>query len=105
MCGISGFLAAGPLPAGHRRALDAMTDSLAHRGPDDRDTWVEEESGIGLGHRRLSIIDLSPEGRQPMHSASQRYVIVFNGEIYNYRQLGADLSSEESPSAVTPIPR
>ena len=91
MCGISGFLAAEPLPAGHRRALDAMTDSLAHRGPDDRDTWVDEESGIGLGHRRLSIIDLSPEGRQPMHSASQRYVIVFNGEIYNYRQLGSEL--------------
>jgi len=91
MCGISGFLAADPLPAGHRRALDAMTDSLAHRGPDDRDTWVDEESGIGLGHRRLSIIDLSPEGRQPMLSASQRYVIVFNGEIYNYRQLGSEL--------------
>jgi len=91
MCGISGFLAGGALPAGHHRALDAMTDSLAHRGPDDRGTWVDSEADVGLGHRRLSIIDLSPEGHQPMHSSSQRYVIVFNGEIYNYRQLAAEL--------------
>ena len=91
MCGISGFLAGGALPAGHHRALDAMTDSLAHRGPDDRGIWVDPEADVGLGHRRLSIIDLSPEGHQPMHSSSQRYVIVFNGEIYNYRQLAAEL--------------
>ena len=91
MCGISGFLAGEDLPAEHGRALDAMTDTLAHRGPDDRGTWLDAEAGVGLGHRRLSIIDLSPEGRQPMHSPSQRYVIVFNGEIYNYRQLGAEL--------------
>jgi asparagine synthase (glutamine-hydrolysing) len=70
-----------------------MTHSLAHRGPDDADTWIDRDAGIGLGHRRLSIIDLSPEGRQPMRSHSQRYVIVFNGEIYNFRELHAELTS------------
>jgi asparagine synthase (glutamine-hydrolyzing) len=68
-----------------------MTHTLAHRGPDDADVWLDREAGIGLGHRRLSIIDLSPEGRQPMRSRSQRYVIVFNGEIYNFRELHAEL--------------
>jgi asparagine synthase (glutamine-hydrolysing) len=91
MCGISGFLAGGELPAEHSRTLDAMTNALAHRGPDDRGTWADEAAGVALGHRRLSIIDLSPEGHQPMHSASGRYVIVFNGEIYNYRELAAEL--------------
>jgi len=91
MCGISGFLAGSDPPGMHRRMLDAMTDTLVHRGPDDRGTWVDAEAGIGMGHRRLSIIDLSPEGHQPMHSASGRWVIVFNGEIYNYRELAAEL--------------
>jgi len=94
MCGITGFLSAGGggPPHGVERALDAMTDSLTHRGPDDRGVWGDADAGIGLGHRRLSILDLSPEGHQPMASASQRYVIVFNGEIYNYRDLSAELS-------------
>lgn len=94
MCGIAGFLAATALPSAAPELLDAMTDTLVHRGPDDRDSWIDRDAGIGLGHRRLSIIDLSPLGRQPMHSRSQRYVIVFNGEIYNYRDLSADLTRD-----------
>jgi len=95
MCGIAGFLSAdnarGESPQ-LDRVLDAMTDSLVHRGPDDRGVWRDGDAGVGLGHRRLSIIDLSPEGRQPMVSQSQRYVVVFNGEIYNYRAISAELA-------------
>ncbi|HMN43718.1 MAG TPA: asparagine synthase (glutamine-hydrolyzing) [Povalibacter sp.] len=91
MCGIAGFLSASASLHAHR-TLDAMTDALEHRGPDDRGIWHDADSGIGLGHRRLSIIDLSADGHQPMFSASQRYAIVFNGEIYNYRELSAELS-------------
>ncbi|MCL5959901.1 MAG: asparagine synthase (glutamine-hydrolyzing) [Chloroflexi bacterium] len=68
-----------------------MAHTLAHRGPDDSGEWVDEEVGIALGFRRLAIIDLSPSGHQPMVSASGRYVIVFNGEIYNYRDLRREL--------------
>jgi len=92
MCGITGYLSADMQFAEPQRVLDAMTDTLTHRGPDDRGTWLDLAAGIGLGHRRLSIIDLSPDGHQPMASASQRYVIVFNGEIYNYRALSAELT-------------
>jgi asparagine synthase (glutamine-hydrolysing) len=68
-----------------------MTSTLAHRGPDDDGVWVDGNSGIGLGFRRLAILDLSPAGHQPMRSGDGRYWIVFNGEIYNYRQLRDDL--------------
>jgi len=68
-----------------------MTKSLAHRGPDDQGCWVDTESGVGLGHRRLSILDLSPEGHQPMFSVSGRFAMVFNGEVYNYRQVRQEL--------------
>jgi len=64
-----------------------MTDSLAHRGPDNSGIWVDARAGIALGHRRLAILDLSPLGNQPMVSVSGRYVITLNGEIYNYREL------------------
>ena len=68
-----------------------MTERLRHRGPDDGDVWLHEEAGIGLGHRRLSILDLSAAGHQPMHSACGRYVVIYNGEIYNFQTLRRQL--------------
>jgi asparagine synthase (glutamine-hydrolysing) len=87
MCGIVGVFSTQDKFPTLVGALPAMTDSLQHRGPDDHGQWVDESSGIALGHRRLAIIDLSPHGRQPMASASGRYRIVFNGEVYNFREL------------------
>ena len=71
-----------------------MTAALTHRGPDDAGHWYEPETGVALGHRRLSILDLSPEGHQPMISASGRYVIVFNGEVYNFAELRRNLEPD-----------
>lgn len=68
-----------------------MTSAIAHRGPDDSGYWIDAEAGVALGHRRLSIIDLSPQGHQPMASASGRYIVVYNGEIYNYETLRSEL--------------
>jgi asparagine synthase (glutamine-hydrolysing) len=73
-----------------------MVDALAHRGPDDRGEWVDEGSGIGLGQRRLSIRDLSPAGHQPMESSDGRWVVTYNGEIYNAEELRADLKEQGS---------
>lgn len=94
MCGFAGFLqrsgvieAAAMAPVAGR-----MADTLDYRGPDDRGTWTDADAGIALGHRRLSIIDLSPEGHQPMLSASGRFVIAFNGEIYNFEDLRKELN-------------
>lgn len=68
--------------------------SLQHRGPDDHDTWIDRTAGVALAHRRLSIVDLSPAGHQPMHSADGRYVISYNGEVYNHLAIRADLEAE-----------
>ncbi len=89
MCGIAGFIdAAGRVSAEARVELGRrMGDTLAHRGPDDSGEWQDPECGVVLAHRRLSIIDLTREGHQPMSSAAGRYVIVYNGEIYNFREL------------------
>lgn len=93
MCGIAGFLSprAGFSPEELRATVTRMARSLAHRGPDDERVWIDAATGCALGHRRLSIIDLSEHGAQPMHSACGRYVIVFNGEIYNHRELKDEL--------------
>ncbi len=89
MCGLAGLLRPTPdSDAGRLTALaGAMGDALEHRGPDDRGVWVDDAAGIALAHRRLSILDLSPLGHQPMASAEHRYVIVYNGEIYNFAEL------------------
>lgn len=92
MCGLAGFLGVDSVfeePPAH--TLRRMTNALAHRGPDDAGHWIDREVGVALGHRRLAILDLSPAGQQPMHSACGRYVIVFNGEIYNYQALRDEL--------------
>lgn len=91
MCGLVGFLE--PRAADPRATCERMLPALTHRGPDDAGVWVDESLGLALGHRRLSIVDLSPAGHQPMHSASGRYVIAFNGEIYNHESIRADLES------------
>ncbi|MBU8912576.1 MAG: asparagine synthase (glutamine-hydrolyzing) [Spirochaetales bacterium] len=93
MCGLTGFWDQGHSLADASASLTAMTEVLAHRGPDDQQIHYEPDTGLGLGHRRLSILDLSPEGRQPMISAGGRYVIAFNGEIYNFRDLATELRS------------
>jgi len=93
MCGIVGLLQAGLKPDQWECFLRSMTDSLAHRGPDNAGLWYDVEAGVGLGHRRLSIVDLSPLGRQPMASESGRYYITYNGEVYNFRELRKELQS------------
>ena len=94
MCGLAGFLKLDELSADEiGRDLPRMAAALQHRGPDDEGVWHDARAGIALCHRRLSIIDLSSLGHQPMHSAGGRFTIVYNGEIYNYRELRAELSS------------
>lgn len=94
MCGLAGIVAPGRRAEDIEAQLHAMGDSLRHRGPDDAGIHVEHDTGIGLAHRRLSIVDLSPLGHQPMVSQSSRYVIAFNGEIYNFRALRTSLARE-----------
>lgn len=86
MCGLAGMLSPDRAPD-WSPVLAAMAQTLVHRGPDDQGEWFDADAGIGLAHRRLSIQDLSPEGHQPMVSASGRYVIAFNGEVYNFAAL------------------
>jgi asparagine synthase (glutamine-hydrolysing) len=88
MCGIAGFLHHITVPG---PVIEAMTEALQHRGPDARGVWTDHTAGIALGHRRLSIVDLSPAGSQPMTSGSGRYVLSFNGEIYNFTELRPEL--------------
>lgn len=95
MCGLAGFFGRPGMRPGAWLATttQAMTDAIAHRGPDDEGQWVDADAGVALGHRRLSILDLSPEGHQPMVSAAGRYAMVFNGEIYNFRDLRTELEA------------
>jgi asparagine synthase (glutamine-hydrolysing) len=100
MCGIVGFLDCSRDQGGEQQPhewehiVTRMAATMHHRGPDDAGAWVDVERGIALGHRRLSIVDLSPEGHQPMVSANGRFVVVFNGEIYNFRALRQMLETE-----------
>jgi len=93
MCGFVGFLGgvAGDDQFADSSVLQRMADTIKTRGPDDAGYWADSDSRIGLGHRRLSIVDLSPAGHQPMVSGSGRYVLVFNGEIYNHLDCRAAL--------------
>jgi len=92
MCGIAGFLSnythGDPL-----RLVAAMASAIRHRGPDDSGAWADEEAGIAMAHRRLSILDLSPAAKQPMLSTCGKYLIVFNGEIYNHLKLRKQLEA------------
>ena len=95
MCGLAGLLAYGrEAPPVDRAVLEAMRECMIRRGPDGAGTWIAADGRIGLAHRRLSIIDLSEGGAQPMASADGRLTIVFNGEIYNYRTLRKELEAE-----------
>src|SRR5690348_11523894 len=91
MCGIAGTYAPDRALTG--AAVDTMLDAMAHRGPDDRGTEVLADGALVLGHLRLSILDLSPLGHQPMASADRTAWIVYNGEVYNFRQIRTELVS------------
>ena len=88
MCGIAGLITAGRIDP---QLLRQMTSVLAHRGPDGDGCWIDRESHVGLGHRRLAVVDLSPQGRQPMVSSDGRWTITYNGEIYNHVALRSQL--------------
>ena len=90
MCGVTAIITTAAVDL--RDRIDEMTDSMAHRGPDDRGTAVFDERGVALGMRRLSIVDLEG-GHQPMYSDDHRYGLVFNGEIYNAPELRAELTA------------
>jgi asparagine synthase (glutamine-hydrolysing) len=94
MCGLAGFFTRRQQNADEMRGIASrMSDAIVHRGPDDRGVWVDDQAGIALAFRRLSIVDLSAEGHQPMRSASGRFTIIFNGEVYNHRDLSRALRS------------
>jgi len=93
MCGITGFWSKKPLDDDPVDLLNRMALTLSHRGPDDAGIFFDAKAGLGLSFRRLSIIDLSAEGHQPMQSASGRYVIVFNGEVYNFEEIRTELAN------------
>lgn len=94
MCGLTGFFSPGGFQhAAASAVVTRMRDTLVHRGPDDAGVWLDGDAGIALAHRRLSILDLSPAGHQPMHSVSGRYALVFNGEIYNHLEIRRRLNA------------
>ncbi|WP_394809766.1 asparagine synthase (glutamine-hydrolyzing) [Nitrosomonas sp.] len=96
MCGIAGFIHLGESRHVSSFRLTAMLKPIVHRGPDDGGVWVDAQHSVALGHRRLSILDLSPAGHQPMTSSCGRYVIVFNGEIYNHLDIRKNLETAGS---------
>jgi asparagine synthase (glutamine-hydrolysing) len=94
MCGIAGLLTQGRID---QAVVASMIDAVAHRGPDDQGIWVDEDAGVGLGHRRLAVVDLTAAGHQPMVSADGRFILTFNGEIYNHRDLRRQFESDHGP--------
>src|SRR5690554_7718026 len=98
MCGLAGFFHPAPSRQGARGedVIQRMTAAITRRGPDSEGHWAEEGAGLVLGHRRLSILDLSPAGHQPMHSAYGRYVIAFNAEIDNHLDIRGEFRGARS---------
>jgi asparagine synthase (glutamine-hydrolysing) len=96
MCGLTGFLnvSSGVIRETAQQLLRKMANAITHRGPDSDGYWADADAGVGLAHRRLAIVDLSPAGAQPMTSGSGRYVIAFNGEVYNHPRLRMMLEAE-----------
>lgn len=99
MCGIAGVRAGGTSRIALEELVGRMTERLVHRGPDSGGVWLDATAGVALGHRRLAIIDRSPAGHQPMISHCGRYVITYNGELYNYKELRSAL--DIAPAAAT----
>jgi asparagine synthase (glutamine-hydrolysing) len=97
MCGI-----VGTIGLADKEIIVAMNEAVKHRGPDDSGIYLDETRGVALGHRRLSIIDLSPAGHQPMSYMNNRYWTVYNGEIYNFMEIRMEL--EKKGYAFIPIP-
>lgn len=91
MCGIAGLMRRGMADLS---VVGRMTDVIAHRGPDDQGAWTDADAGVALGHRRLSILELSPLGHQPMASRDGRWVLCYNGEVYNHLELRAELATQ-----------
>ncbi len=94
MCGITGFVQPGIDPNVATQTIKSMTKVLAHRGPDDSGHWLEGSRGLAFGHTRLAVVDVSKNGHQPMQSSSNRYTIVYNGEIYNHVKLRQELEMD-----------
>lgn len=97
MCGLAGVFLSNLSPAPISDIVEAMAESLRHRGPDSGGSWVDTQQGVGLSHRRLSIVDLSEHGHQPMVSQDERYVLSYNGEIYNHLEVRDRLEKETGP--------
>lgn len=95
MCGFAGFLSKWALAPDAEALLERMGQAILHRGPDSGGIWQDAPTGIGLSHRRLSILDVSHHGHQPMHSATGRYVLSYNGEVYNHLDLRAALEADQ----------
>src|ERR1700744_3023179 len=100
MCGINGFIPGNFASEQKAAVVGKMNAALAHRGPDSDGLW--QNASVCLGHRRLSIIDLSSESNQPFFSNDKRYVIVYNGELYNYRELKLELQRSQQGSTAMP---
>jgi asparagine synthase (glutamine-hydrolysing) len=94
MCGICGILATSDSFACDEQVVTAMRDTMPHRGPDDAGSWADPAARVALGHRRLSIVDLSPAGHNPMPNEDGTVWITYNGEVYNHRALRSELEAK-----------